>query len=963
MAKALVERTSLAGGEISPALYARRELGVHAIGVSRLENMVVLIEGAATRRSGTRFVLAYKNEAQAAVALRFRHTPADGYLLVLNGGVMRVLKDGGFLESAPGVIYELAIPWAAADLPNLRAQQVDNKVYLTCTGFQTRVLTRGASHIDWTLSLYQPAGGPVKVQNFDEAVTIQASRVSGAVTLTGVGTNFAASDIGGVFRLDESSLSLVPQWAENENLLFPTITFPAGSNIGDMTGGGGLAAAFDANYSTVATKNGTFGYVGRSLTTPSAINRISVACIATGYGLFGGDAVATLELYAKTGGAPVNSTDGTLLDRVSLRDPDVASAVLLVSSDPTTVFAHVWVRVSSAVAGSPLQIAELDWATQASLRRYNGKVYEAVKTTGSVGLWPPTHDQGDFSSGPDGTIWRYRHGAYGFARITAVASATSASATVLKTLPDSVVQQPTYRFWPPAWSPREGWPDRIASGHDGRLIFGRKDELWITRPSDINSLEVLDITGDAADPDSAIAVRIRPRKSELPWIEWILSAGVVILGLRDSERVMRAPQLFDPLTIDKLRALPGSKEGSAAHDPADVDDGIVIIGRSRRRLHFVDFDSLSERMTAAEVTKYARHILAGKASSMAWQRDPNRVLWIACQDGSLIGLTFMPEDKVVAFHRHPMTNGFVEWVASVPSADESEDQVYFGVRRTINGATRRYVELLQPFFVPLNSDQPDASGAWFVDCALPFAFPTATITGATAANPVVVTSAGHPFVNGQSVKISGVVGMTQLNGMIATVANKTANTFELAGVDGTAFTAYVSGGTASQMVTSLTGLDHLIGQSVRVFADGAQQPNLKTVSGAGGIALDQPANAGVVGLPLKWFVRSLPLDLDTPAGSTKGKEKGATHVVIESVYSAGGTVAIHPGKVGVNAGKKEPLTGTGSLDYDAAIPLLTELKRVAVSNKKGPRCLIELEGDNALPYTLAGFHPEIDAEG
>lgn len=87
-----------------------------------------------------------------------------------------------------------------------------------------------------------------------------------------------------------------------------------------------------------------------------------------------------------------------------------------------------------------------------------------------------------------------------------------------------------------------------------------------------------------------------------------------------------------------------------------------------------------------------------------------------------------------------------------------------------------------------------------------------TITGATAANPVVITSAAHTFSNGDQVNISGVFGMTELNGRTFTVANVAANTFELSGINGTAYTAYTSGGTADRIYTVTTpwGEDDLI---------------------------------------------------------------------------------------------------------------------------------------------------------
>lgn len=73
----------------------------------------------------------------------------------------------------------------------------------------------------------------------------------------------------------------------------------------------------------------------------------------------------------------------------------------------------------------------------------------------------------------------------------------------------------------------------------------------------------------------------------------------------------------------------------------------------------------------------------------------------------------------------------------------------------------------------------------------------ATVTGVTKANPGVVTcSGGHPFSNGDVICFSSVGGMTELNSVINTIGNCTATTFELTGLDTSAFTTFTSGGSA-----------------------------------------------------------------------------------------------------------------------------------------------------------------------
>ena len=75
---------------------------------------------------------------------------------------------------------------------------------------------------------------------------------------------------------------------------------------------------------------------------------------------------------------------------------------------------------------------------------------------------------------------------------------------------------------------------------------------------------------------------------------------------------------------------------------------------------------------------------------------------------------------------------------------------------------------------------------------------SATITGATAANPVVVT-ATNKFKEGQQITITGVAGMTELNGNVYTVRNPTSSNFQLYDTDGT---SSINGGSYSAWSSS-----------------------------------------------------------------------------------------------------------------------------------------------------------------
>jgi hypothetical protein len=72
------------------------------------------------------------------------------------------------------------------------------------------------------------------------------------------------------------------------------------------------------------------------------------------------------------------------------------------------------------------------------------------------------------------------------------------------------------------------------------------------------------------------------------------------------------------------------------------------------------------------------------------------------------------------------------------------------------------------------------------------------ITGITKANPAVVTAAGHGYTNGDIVYLAGVGGMTEVNTRTSnaayTVAGATTDTFQLSGINSTAYGTFTSGG-------------------------------------------------------------------------------------------------------------------------------------------------------------------------
>jgi hypothetical protein len=156
------------------------------------------------------------------------------------------------------------------------------------------------------------------------------------------------------------------------------------------------------------------------------------------------------------------------------------------------------------------------------------------------------------------------------------------------------------------------------------------------------------------------------------------------------------------------------------------------------------------------------------------------------------------------------------------------------------------------------------------------------ITGITKANPAVVTSAAHGLANSDTCYITAVGGMTQVNDLMFTVANRTANTFELQGIDSSAYGVYTSGGRWDKYLTEGTEDDFDIGEDYQLFDGGvffgavtstdASPATTLTDTGATFTAGDKPAKRG-------WLVFNLN-DSSRGAVTTVNSNTLVTHTAL-----------------------------------------------------------------------------------
>lgn len=494
-----------------------------------------------------------------------------------------------------------------------------------------------------------------------------------------------------------------------------------------------------------------------------------------------------------------------------------------------------------------------------------------------------------------------------------------------------------------AWSDTTGYPACVTF-HEQRLCWaGERDRPQTFRGSksgDFENMAPTTVDGGVED-DAALNYAIGA--NQVNAIRWMSSLRSLVLGTTGGTWPVRANSLDDPLTPTNIQIKRANTFGGADIAPIEVGDVVIYLSPTARKFRELAFLVERDNFAAPDLTILAEHISRSGIAQIAYAPEPYGVIWAVRGDGVLAAMTYEREHDVVSWHRHVLGGELdggaprVESVAAIPSPDGAHSQIWLAVKRTINGATRRCVEVIDGFFL----DGDDPADAYFLDCGLSLDQPK-HVTDVSLANPVVLTVPGHGFSDGDLVDISGIVGTTELNGNRFTIGAVTTDGFALSGVDGTALTLYGASGEVRKAVTAVSGLDHLEGERVCVVADGAVQTP-RTVT-AGAVTLDAPASRVHAGYGFTTDIETLRLDTPLSDGTAQARTKRIDHVVLRVHRSRGG-------KVGPDGDRLDDLERASGAETAAGEVLSGDLE-LAFPGGFGTDAQILVRQDQPLPLSV-----------
>jgi len=175
-------------------------------------------------------------------------------------------------------------------------------------------------------------------------------------------------------------------------------------------------------------------------------------------------------------------------------------------------------------------------------------------------------------------------------------------------------------------------------------------------------------------------------------------------------------QVLEPSTIG---VKPQSFNGASWTPPVVINSTVLYVQEKGGRVRDLAYEFTADTFTGADLSLLSEHLFEGyQIEEMTYATEPYGILWCVRNDGKLLGLTYQREQQVWGWHQHDL-GGVVESVAVI--GEGTRDALYMVVRRTIDGATVRYIERMQA------RDVSSPENTWSVDCGLQYSGVAATV--------------------------------------------------------------------------------------------------------------------------------------------------------------------------------------------------------------------------------------------
>ncbi len=595
-------------------------------------------------------------------------------------------SSGGTVEE----IYEVAHPYADADLFKIQITQSGDTVYIACEGYAPRKLIR-SSETSWAISVIAFDDGPYLDE--DTQGTVMTPAQTGAV-----------------------------------HPKMTSLTAPSGTVADDDTDADAWEV-FDQNTATTVSGTNKTGWLSYDFA--AAATKVCDA-----YWIRAADDIGASDDNPPPAAWKFQGYDGANWVTLDSRQDETTWGsgetrfYEFANTGAYQSYRILWSGAEILRTGTaPVTIAEMGWHEAGDSQTAFNLTASAV-TGINTGAGFQTTDVGRTIRllGSDNR-WRW----------AVIVARTSTTIVTIRLYGHALPDTGIISHWQmSAWNTYSGYPKAVGF-MDDRLGWGGSDgeplKVWLSRSSAYED-------HGASDPvNETDGINIQMTGGQLNRISFMEELGPLVVGTPGTMRIVSPLDTGQALASTNVQQKPQGAEGAAEYmQPCLTGSTLLFVDRYETRIYEFAFDFNANSFVPRELSIESEHLFRAGVMECAWQAKPNNLLWFIMANGRATVLTYEQTQRVVGFVDVRVAGGGTDdgeimSVASIPSA--GGDVTYAVISRTIGGATVQSVEYVAPFY---DTDDALADAVYFDSAG------TATGTNLTGV-------AGLYYLRGESVGV------------------------------------------------------------------------------------------------------------------------------------------------------------------------------------------------------------------
>jgi hypothetical protein len=645
MASTRIYHRSFGGGEIAPDMFGRIDDPHYQSGAAKLENFIARPQGIAENRPGFTVVRAVKDSTKKTRLIPFTYSTTQTMVIEIGAGYFRFHTEGQTVVIDPFDPVQKGT-WSAATTYAIGDIAVgSNGKYYYCVQISTNN-NPISSPLYWAetnnwygpYEAYQNTNGTA---SYAESDLMDIHYVQSNDVLTLVHPNYPPKEL--------------RRYGANKWVCLP-ITF-----------GGTLAAP--TGVSVTASKGEAINVASTNAATPGVITTVTSHQFLIGNGVY----VTGLTTAGLSDGFyTVNTTAGTPTNQLTLKNYNTGVALATTATTNT----------GSIQFGERIADITNFYVVTAYSQTTGGESAQSTAASATNNLYI----QGSFNtiswSAVSGAtrynVYKRQNGLYGY-----IGQTNGTSFVDDNIAPDLSVTPPIYDT---VFNSTGNYPGAVSYFEQRRIFAGTLNapkNIWMTKSGTESDMSYSIPTQD----DDRIALAVSSREANT--IRHIVPLTQLLM-LTSSAEWRVSPVNSDVITPSSVSVRPQSYVGANNVQPIIVNNSVVYCAARGGHVRELGYSWQASGFVTGDLSLRANHLFDNRTLlDCGFQKSPQQIIWFVSSTGALLGITYVPEQQIGAWHEHTTTGTF-ESVAVV--AEGTEDVLYVIVKRTMDGQEYRFIE-------------------------------------------------------------------------------------------------------------------------------------------------------------------------------------------------------------------------------------------------------------------------------